>query len=97
MWYQVFNLSVAVVVGLTVGLYLRKRHKPACEKFAAGALALDWRLYVVEAVAFGLLGALQVSYGNYIFAATAFGLTALAVATSVMQYRRQRTLPNNPA
>jgi large-conductance mechanosensitive channel len=97
MWYHVFNLAVAVVVGLAVGLYFRKYNKPGCEKFGAWALSIDWRLYAVEAVAFGLLGALQISYGNHVFAAAAFGLTALAVATSIMQYRRQRTSPDNPA
>jgi large-conductance mechanosensitive channel len=97
MWYQVFNLAVAIVVGLAVGLYFRKHNKPGCEKFGSWALSIDWRLYVVEAVAFGLLGALQISYGNYVFAAAAFGLTALAVATSIMQYRRRRTSTSNPA
>ncbi|MGC3969834.1 MAG: hypothetical protein QM775_21640 [Pirellulales bacterium] len=88
---QLVSLLIAVVVGAAVGLYFRSRHKEGCKQFGNWALSLDWRIYAVEVVMFGLIAAFHLYDGNYVLGAASLALTTLAVVVTCMQLRKQRT------
>lgn len=83
-------LGISLPIGLAIGIYLRVRHKPACERYAAYCWNLSWKWYALFGVMFTVHAVSNLFQSRLAFAAFGGVFAAAEYGFAIVQYFRSR-------